>query len=699
MKHIIIFSGAALLLLAVFFRCPAADNSNPDTLPEVVVASQALDISRDEIVPSLGATKYTVTSDQIASQSQGDNAPFNQTVLRFPGVAQDSYGQLHLRGEHANLQYRINGVLLPEGISGFGQELGTRFVDNLSLITGALPAQFGYRTAGIVDIQTKSGPDLNGGEFSLYGGSYNTVNPSFEYGGTSGKLTWYYTGSYLHNSLGIENPTGSSRAIHDDTDQFKGFAYFSYLIDDTSRLNLILSGAHGDFQLPNNPGQTPAFTLAGVPSFDSANLNENQTEQNYYGILSYQKKLDDLDFQVSAFSRYSGVLFKPDDAGDLIFNGVASRVERAIFSNGLQADASYKLTDSHTIRGGLTFTAEHATVNTSNLVFPVDDMGSQTSSMPFDIPDNSSKTGYLYGIYLQDEWKITQQLTLNFGGRFDVVNAYVDESQFSPRINLVYQPADKTTLHLGYARYFTPPPLELVQQGSVAKFTGTTNASEITDSSAVKSERAHYFDIGVTQKITPEFQVGLDGYYKIAKNQLDEGQFGQALIFSPFNYEKGEIYGAELTANYQKDGFSAYVNLAFSHAMGTQISSGQFQFGQDELDYISNHWVHLDHDQRWTVSSGASYTWDGTKVYADLIYGSGLREGFANTGSLPGYATANIGIEHTFKIPHLGVWKARFDIVNLFDKVYEIRDGSGIGVAAPQFGQRRGFYGGLSYEW
>ena len=123
-------------------------------------------------------------------------------------------------------------------------------------------------------------------------------------------------------------------------------------------MNLILSGGHSDFQIPNNPGQTPAFTLEGVPTFDSANLERKPDEQNYYAILSYQKKLDDLDFQVSAFSRYSGVLFKPDDAGDLIFNGVASRWTAAFSRMGLQADASYRLDDSHTLRGGLTFTAE-----------------------------------------------------------------------------------------------------------------------------------------------------------------------------------------------------------------------------------------------------------------------------------------------------------------------------------------------------
>ena len=106
-------------------------------------------------------------------------------------------------------------------------------------------------------------------------------------------------------------------------------------------------------------------------------LNENQTEQSYFGALTYQKKIDDLDFQVSAFSRYSGLNFQPDEAGDLIFNGVASAVNRGIFSNGLQGDGSYKLNDGHTLRAGFTFTEEHLTVNTSNLVFPVDAMGNQ----------------------------------------------------------------------------------------------------------------------------------------------------------------------------------------------------------------------------------------------------------------------------------------------------------------------------------
>ena len=127
--------------------------------------------------------------------------------------------------------------------------------------------------------------------------------------------------------------------------------------------------------------------------------------------------------------------------------------------------------------------------------------------------------------------------------------------------------------------------------------------------------------------------------------------------------------------------------------------SGQFQFDPDEIEYMQTHWYHLDHDQDITASVGSAYEWSATKVYADLLYGSGLYSGFGNAEELPQFATVNTGLSHTFKISRRCQLKARFDIVNLFDKIYEIRDGDGIGVFAPQYIARRGVYGGVSYEF
>jgi outer membrane receptor protein involved in Fe transport len=707
------FASAAFLLISfpafasAQTSSPSPASSEPSTLTSnqsaqglnsVTVVGQ-LNEARDQIVPDLGATKYSIGQTQIQTMAQGDNASFNQVILRAPGVAQDSYGQLHVRDEHANLQFRIDGILIPEGITGFGQEIDTRLVQNVDLITGSLPAQFGFRTSGIIDIQTKEGPDLNGGELSMYGGSHETINPSAEAGGSYGKFNYFVLGSYDSNTLGIENPTGHTSAIHDRTAQFKGFADLSYIIDETSRITLLLSGTYSDFQIPSNPNQTPAFALANAdPSkFTSSNLTENQHEQNDYAILAYQKTFDSVTLQLAVFSRYSETLFTPDNQGDLIFNGVASRVDRSIFSNGVQFDASWAINDAHTLRGGFLVTIEKAVSDNRSLVFPTTPAGAQASDVPMSITDNSSKTGLYYGFYLQDEWKVFQPLTINFGGRFDIVDEFAHANQLSPRVNIVLKATSSTTLHAGYSRYFTPPPLELVANKDLSKFIGTTNQSAVNISSPVKAERANYFDAGITQQFTSAFSMGVDAYYKEAHNLIDEGQFGAALIFSPFNYLHGNQYGTEVTANYAQGGFNAYFNFGFERGTGEKINSGEFLFAPDRLAFIQNHWVFLDHDQRYTASAGASYTYQGTTIYGDMLYGNGLRSGFANTDEVPSYWVFNIGLSHTFNLPEYGKIRVRFDVTNLFDTTYQLRTGSGIGVFAPQYGPRRGFFGGVSW--
>ncbi len=660
---------------------------------EVKIAARKLDRARNGIAVDTGSSNYRISAQDIAALPQGAGTPLNQVLLQAPGVAQDSYGQLHIRGDHGNVQYRINDIIVPEAISGFGQSLDTRFAENINLLTGALPAQYGYRTAGVVDIHTKSGAFDNGGRAGVTVGSRNMREVSGEVSGHNGKLNYYLNASILKNDLGIENPTASTSAIHDTTHQNKGFGYFSYLLSESARLSLILGSSDNKFQIPNVPGQTPNYTLTGVPGYPSANLDERQRETTRYGILALQGTLgEQFDYQVAAFSRYSKVLFEPDVAGDLLYTGVASRVLRNSQANGLQADGSYHLNARHTLRSGVSFSQEHLNNNNDVQTFSADSTGNQTSSTPFGFTDNNSKTAHLYGVYAQDEWKLSDKLTVNYGARFDQVNAYISDHQLSPRLGAVYQLSPQTTLHAGYARYFTPPPNELISGQTVASFQNTTNAPPGTQNDPVKAESADYFDLGLSHQITPHLTLGLNGYYKTVKNMLDEGQFGSALLYTPFNYRQGKIYGAELTANYRRDNFSAYLNLARSTALGRDINSGQYNFDAAELAYIADHWVHLDHDQRISASLGAAYRRRDTTYSADALYGSGLRSGFANTGHLPAYTQVNLAAAQTFKVTPLGKLEGRVSVLNVFDQSYPIRDGSGIGVGAPQYGPRRAVY-------
>ena len=665
---------------------------------EVSVVAERLNQARNGLSPKTGGSIYSLDQKDITALPQGDNMSFNQVLLQTPGVANDSFGQLHVRGDHANIQYRINGVILPEGISGFGQALDTRFVDRMDLLTGALPAQYGLRTAGVIEIDTKAYYET-AGRVDLYGGSYNTVQPSFELGSSKGNLTYYLTGSFQSNDLGIENPTPSSNAIHDHTDQAKGFGYVSYLLNPTTRLSLMFGSYDGWFQIPNNPGQIPNpdyLAGAGITGFDSAALNERQYETNRYGVVALQSSIgSDFDYQLSLVTHYTSVHFMPDPIGDLVFNGVASDVFRSSFSNGLQGDGSYHLNDAHTVRMGYFASYEDIVSNNNSTVFPVDANGNVTGA-PFTITDDNPKNGNtLFSLYLQDEWKPLEKLTVNYGLRFDWMNAFVAGSQLSPRLGLVYKLTPETTLHAACARDFTPPPTELVSTKTLDLFANTSNAQPGLNS-PVEPERSHYFDAGVTQKITPELNVGVDGFYKIVRDLIDEGQFGQALIFTPFNYNQGKIYGVELTANYRSGNFAAYGNLAWTVSLAKEVVSGQFNFPQAELDYIANNWVHTDHDQTYTASGGISYLWLGTLLSTDASYGSGLRSGFANTDHVPSSVQVNLGAMRKFTLGIFGPMEARLSVINVLDRVNEIRDGTGIGVFAPQYGPRIGFFGTIS---
>ncbi len=672
------------------------------TLKKVTVSAQ-LNEARDLIAPSLGAVTYTIGPEQIQCLPGGENTTIQQVLLRAPGVVEDSFGQQHIRGEHGNITYRVNGVLLPQPLEGFGQELDPRMAQSVTLIDGSLPAQFGFHTAGIVDVTTKSGATLQHNELSIYGGSFDTFQPSFEFGGTAGRLDYFVTGTYKHDDLGLENPALTYRALHDYTDQQKFFGYFSYTIDDTSRVSLLVNAANTDFQIPNTAGQPVNFALAGQTNTDSRLINENQNQQEYYTVVAYQKQFERMSLQISAFTRYADVGYQPDVGNDLAFQGVAGAVFNGYLTNGVQLDGSYLLTEEHTLRGGFILDNTCEKLDTGTFVFDVDPAtGAQLSDVPREIDDDSANNAVEYGIYLQDEWKITPKLTLNYGARYDRFDANFDhEGQLSPRVNAVYKIDDKTTVHGGYARYFVPPPVQDVRLASILKYQNTTNAPENFADDAPRVERSNYYDLGISRQITKQWQVNVDGFYKDAKELIDEGQFGAPVILSPFNYAQGYIYGAELSTTYSYKGFSFFGNFSWVQAKGKDPNTQQYLWANDELAYAQTHYIALDHESEYTIASGASYTWRDDRVYIDVLMESGLRSGFANTAKEPVYYPVNIGWEHTFHMDSSGKHNIRWrvDVVNLFDEKYQIRSGSGIGVAAPQYGERLGFFTGITYEF
>jgi outer membrane receptor protein involved in Fe transport len=748
---------------------PRAPPSPVPPAEQLTAKGRVFDQARSNLYTTIGTTSDTISHQTIQDLPQGDNQSVEKVLLQAPGVSQDSAasGSLHVRNDHANVQFRINGVLLPDGLSGFGSIFDTSFIGSIALVVGALPAEYGLRTSGLVDITTRTDLFNNSGTVSMYGGSHGTITPSIEYGGTFGGncaatpattpgyvkapaapadcfpgVQYYFTGRYLQTTVGIENPTPAYNAIHDFSQQERGFAYMSAFVDPTTRVSLIAGTANNNFQIPNVPGapigQNGFVTNAfGFTDFNSALLNENQWELTHFGVLSVQTSANGFDGQLSYFTRYNNLHFLPDPVGDLLLNGIASTVTRTSYTNGIQGDGAYQVNSSHTLRAGFTVSGEQVFVGNTSLVEPCMICDGTDNGQPVSITDNVSKLGVLMGVYVQDEWKLTNQVTINAGLRFDQMYEFISANQFSPRLSVTYKPFDNTTFHAGYARYFTPPVLVEAAPANIALFNNTTGASSAgAANDPVQPERSHYFDVGVDQKIPlgctssapkdcTSLELGVDAYYKIATDLIDNGQFGQALVLSAFNYEKGYNEGIEFHAKFNSGYFQAYGNVAVAQQRAINPVSNQFLFdntvplpdlgGLTRFQYAQTHFIYTDHNQFVTASAGAVYQfcgrpatvaetfgsgglwWCGTKLSADMIYGSGLRSGDANISTVPAYTQVNVGIKREFLLPNDPMpMTVRFDVVNVFDQIYEIREAGGIGVFASQFGPRRGFFLGVS---
>ena len=618
-------------------------------------------------------------------------------ILQAPGVAQDSFGQLHIRGEHNGLQYRINGIILPEGISVFGQTLDPRLAESVRLIDGALPAEYGNRTAGVIDIQTKTGLFANGGEIGMYGGSHGTLNPSASYGGSNGSFNYFVSGDYSTSTLGIESPDGSSDPKHDRTKQYHLFGFAQEILDQNSSITAVAGIANEMFQIPNRVGLQPSgidgivglgpqdpgsgdFVLQanGQTAFPSAALDERQREATDYGILSYLRSDGNLDTQVSLFGRFSSLFFTPGgNAGDILYDGLAQTAYKRDVAYGVQAEGAWHLGDTHTVRFGLLYQGDDIASRTSSLVLPTEfrrpcqpQPQSSLHRSGADLPDLR---------YAADHSRQRHQTCLGLRplcpGRMENISPPDPElwcavrRVWSVRYGKPAQPprqsgvdADRQhTVHAGFARYFSPPPIELVASTDIALFDNTTAAAIIP--TMCQGRTGGLLRCGRGADLVRRRAGRAWTILKASHNLIDEGQFGAPIILTPFNYQTGRQYGGELSFNYRAGDFTGYVNAAYERADGRNIVSSEFQFAPGDLAYIAGHYIPLDHQQIGTVSAGASYKWDDVLFSTDLLYGTGLRRDGAtpNGDHVPAYTIVNFGVSHSFAVGGFKGLTARLD--------------------------------------
>jgi outer membrane receptor protein involved in Fe transport len=651
-----------------------------------------------------GATKYTMTERDIEELPQGEYTPLSDVLAQMPGVSYDRNGLIHVRGwAIGNVQYQVNGVMLPLNIytnSGFVQVLNSFIVKDVSLLDGILPAQYGFENNGVVQVKTKDGCTDKGGDVGIYGGQRETAQPSFEMAGCHDKLSYYVMGMYQHDNIGFSSATPAPNPIHDLSDLGEGFGYFTYDIAPTTRLSLLTGLAVWNSQFPNSVGLAPQYNLSGVNSatYPSTAIDANFEQRDYWAVLALNGLLSPaLTYQLAYSIHYQSQHYLPDPVGDLIYQGAAPNALVEGLANTFQGDFTYQLGASHTLAAGF-YVGAYNTVSTSfTLTFPVNDQGQQTSDTPIGLSDSLNGLNMVYGVYLQDTWKIDERLTANFGARWDKVTGFATGEQLSPSINLMYKVRPDATLHAGFARYFQIPNFMALSPTAFGAFANTSAGFGIVPEGAFpKPERDWYWDVGAVYHVTPRLVYQHDDYFRIDHDYLDYGYFGYVPIDIPFNFSHGYGWGTENSLTYNIENLTLRLNFTVGEEKDKGIATGQYNFDQQELQYIDSHYIVLDHEPLVALSGGAAYRWGKYLFSVDGIYGSGYVGGFADTQQEPMWWWVNWGVARNFSLPWVGEVQERIIVNNIFNRTNLLRPAQGIGVFQAMYAPRLAVYNSIT---
>ncbi|HEX6726747.1 MAG TPA: TonB-dependent receptor [Nitrospira sp.] len=686
--------------------------------------SLTLAVTKDialEIVSPLPAIQYRsssatyqVSRKEIEALPKGNNVDVHEVLQTVPSVASGALRQTHIRQDHAGQQFRIDGIPIPDTVTGaFADIVPPRAWERADIIMGGMEAQYGNKTALILDITSKSGTRPGFGSLQGFGGSHETVNPSFEYGGTIGeKVRLYALNSYVNTARGLEPPTLGSENSHNRSEKNNTYLRGDYQVDNRNNFSWIFLNAVAKHEIPTTPNLSvnqDVLTLlqAQDPTFNPVNsraVNEFQKENNQYSQLVWRHDVNASNFfGLGFYFRRGEADFHTDPLNALAYaddasGAQASNQKRTAYSGGFRLDHTWVLNTQHLIKGGMQF--DYTRANNATQIFAFDTGGGVPSGPVITRDASNQNIQTRQEFWLQDQWSPNEYWTFNAGVRGDVIQGFYNEGQVSPRIGVTYKHDQSNVFHAYYGRLFTPPNIEQVAFNNL-NTQNTTAAPENPTGFRPRAERAHYFEIGSYHAVGPYATLQLTGYYKLANFLSDAGQFGTTPLLNYFSFERGWQRGIDAALKMQlRDKLTLRGNVAWGQCKGYGLQSGQYLLDQAEInDITSSSGVFCDHSQFVTSSAVLSYRLlERTIISGQMLYGYGLRtaeEGAkTNSSHEPSYTVYNLSLTHTIPLPwHGQKLLLGIDVVNLFDEQYFYSRGEGsIGLGVARAGMPRSFF-------
>lgn len=668
---------------------------------DVRLASSAVELQAVRVLGESPIAIDTRSGDQTYSQERSHNAPTttsSQIIQQsVAGAVRAPSGEVHIRGQHAEYSYYVDGVPVPSGVSGSLNELfDPSIVNSINFRTGGWDAEYGNKNSAVIDVTTR----IPTGGFHLnatgFGGSFNTNGQSLSASANSGKLGFF--GSVARQVTDMRR-----EPVLFDTVSFKPYNFHNHGED-----------LFGFGKLQYNPSLADVVNLEGnwsrtkfqVP-FDSAGgaqSDDNQKDLNAFLNLGWRHrfnaeegaKADDVnggELFAGLFYRYGSLAFTPgrvDDPQFVFFPDPRKynlQEDRNFNTTGLKLDYSYRASHEFEMKTGLL--AQFTRGNESFVTTTPSGMAGPAS--------NSGLDGRDIGGYVQGSWAPTEYFELRTGVRYDAHTAPFagTRSQLSPRVRLNFFLDNANTLYLYYGRLFIPTNVEdlraitSVAQGGVA-------------AQPTIPERDHFYEMGYIHRFPIGVVAKVAAYRKESTPGLDDNTVPGSAIVTTFNIERIQVTGLEGVLEVRPGGpLSGNLNVSLNHAYGSgAITGGFFQAKPPSGNFD------LDHDQRLSVTGNLTYSAGDFYVSATEIYGSGLTNGTDQSACKCSYGigifdfnkgtkvkpnvVTNLSAGYTFLAGATSVRPELF-IENLFDSRYLLKGAffSGASVGRPRSIQLR----------
>ena len=658
---------------------------------------------------------YSVSRKEIEALPKGNNTEVSDVLLTVPSVAYGSLKQTHIRQDHANQQYRIDGIPIPDTVSGaFADIVPPRAWERVDIILGGMEAQYGNKSTVVLDITSKSGTKPGFGSAQLFGGSFQTVNPSFEYGGTVGeKFRYYGLNSFVTTSRGLEPPTAGYTNNHDQSEKNNTYLRGDYQHDNRNNFSWIFLNAVAKYQIPTIPNLTAntdvlALLQAQSPGFTpgaSQNVNQYQKESNQYSQLVWRHDQNAANFSSLGLYFRRGVADFHTPSFDALayavdVNGAqTANQKRTAYTGGGRFDHTWVLNSQHLVKSG--FQIDYTNANNTAQVFAFDTSGGAPAGPVLSLQSSNRNIQWREEFWLQDQWSPHDQWTFNLGVRGDIIQGFYSEGQVSPRVGATYKHNQSNVFHAYYGRLFTPPNVEQIAFANLHT-QNTTAAADDPTGFKPRAERSHYFEVGSYHAISQYATLQLTGYYKLDHYMNDAGQFGSTPMLNFFAFQNGWKRGIDGALKVQfTDKLTGRGNVAWGQCKGYGLQSGQYLLDNKVIgDINSPGGVFCDHSQFMTSSAVVTYRLlERTNVTGQMLYGSGLRtsvddDAKTNSSHSASHTVYNASLTHVIPLP----WDNQkmllgFDIINLLDQQYFYNTGAGsIGLGIAHAGTPRSYF-------